>query len=189
MSRLQRRDGPQISGTYHIRVTADYAHDLLTGRSVTRQIIVFAGSALIYWKSSRQTSKQTSTFSLEYTELNKNAITFAYHFVTEHQAAKIVEINDIKPEDNYADCLTKALYLQSPKSVPTNRPIRRLKDHVTSTSQKDDSEAHRVHNQPQFSPNWESGEHNNYEMLEIDVAMCAPHHKGLMCLSKISKYK
>jgi len=41
--------------------------------------------------------------SLEYTELNKKAIALAYHFVTEHQAAKIVEIHFIKPEDNYAD--------------------------------------------------------------------------------------
>ena len=34
---------------------------------------------------------------------------------------------------------------QSPKTVPT------------------DSETHRAHNQPQFSPNWQSGEHNNHK--------------------------
>lgn len=41
--------------------------------------------------------------------LNKKAIALAYHFVREHQAAGIVEIHYIKSEDNYADCLTKAL--------------------------------------------------------------------------------
>ena len=132
---------------------ADHAHDLVTGRSVTG-IIAFVGSAPIYWKSTRQTSVQTSTFGSEFTALkkavevaitiryhlrsmgvkvtkptkifvdnksvcinssnpastlNKKAIALAYHFVREHQAAGIVEIHYIKSEDNYADCLTKAL--------------------------------------------------------------------------------
>ena len=132
---------------------ADHAHDLVTGRSVTG-IIVFIGSSPVYWKSTRQTSVQTSTFGSEFTalkkavevaitmryhlrsmgvivskptkiyvdnksvfinasnpasSLNKKSIALAYHFVREHQAAKIVDIQHIRSEDNYADCLTKAL--------------------------------------------------------------------------------
>ena len=112
------------------------------------------GSAPIYWKSTRQTSVQTSTFGSEFTalkkavevaitiryhlrsmgvsvtkptkifvdnksvflntanpasSLNKKAVALAYHFVREHQAGKVIEINHIKSEDNYADCLTKPL--------------------------------------------------------------------------------
>ena len=132
---------------------ADHAHDLVTGRSITG-IIAFVGSAPIYWKSTRQTSVQTSTFGSEFTalkkavevaitiryhlrsmgvsvtkptkifvdnksvflntanpasSLNKKAVALAYHFVREHQAGKVIEINHIKSEDNYADCLTKPL--------------------------------------------------------------------------------
>lgn len=132
---------------------ADHAHDLVTGKSVTG-IIVFIGSTPVYWKSTRHTSVQTSTFGSEFTalkkavevaitmryhlrsmgvavskptkiyvdnksvfinssnpasSLNKESIALAYHFVQEHQAAKIVEIQHIRSEDNYADCLTKAL--------------------------------------------------------------------------------
>ena len=41
--------------------------------------------------------------------LNKKAIALAYHFVREHQAGGVIEALHIKSEDNYADCLTKAL--------------------------------------------------------------------------------
>ena len=41
--------------------------------------------------------------------LNKKAIALAYHFVREHQAGGVVDIRHIRSENNYADCLTKAL--------------------------------------------------------------------------------
>ena len=132
---------------------ADHAHDLVTGRSITG-ILAFVGSTPVYWKSTRQTSVQTSTFGSEFTALkkavevvitiryhlrsmgikvgkatkifvdnksvflnianpastlNKKAIALAYHFVREHQAGGVIETLHIKSEDNYADCLTKAL--------------------------------------------------------------------------------
>jgi hypothetical protein len=132
---------------------ADHSHDLVTGRSVTG-ILVFVGSTPVYWKSTRQTSVQTSTFGSEFTalkkavevaitiryhlrsmgvmvskptkifvdnksvflnstnpasSLNKKAIALAYHFVRQYQAAKVVDIQHVRSEDNYADCLTKAL--------------------------------------------------------------------------------
>ena len=60
---------------------ADHAHDLVTGRSVTG-IIAFVGSTPVYWKSTRQTSVQTSTFGSEFTALKKAvevAVTIRYH--------------------------------------------------------------------------------------------------------------
>ena len=41
--------------------------------------------------------------------LNKKALALAYHFVREHQAGDVIDAQQIKSEDNYADCLTKAL--------------------------------------------------------------------------------
>ena len=41
--------------------------------------------------------------------LNKKAIALAYHFVCEHQIGKVVNIQHICSEDNYADILTKGL--------------------------------------------------------------------------------
>ena len=41
--------------------------------------------------------------------LNKKSVALAYHFVRQHQAAKVVSIMHIKSEDNYADMLTKPL--------------------------------------------------------------------------------
>ena len=41
--------------------------------------------------------------------LNKKSIALAYHFVRQHQAGKVVSINHIRSEDNYADILTKPL--------------------------------------------------------------------------------
>ena len=132
---------------------ADHGHDLVTGRSITG-ILAFVGSTPVYWKSTRQTSVQTSTFGSEFTALkkavevaitiryhlrsmgikvekptkifvdnksvflnianpastlNKKAIALAYHFVREHQAGGVIEALHIKSEDNYSDCLTKAL--------------------------------------------------------------------------------
>ena len=132
---------------------ADHGHDLVTGRSITG-ILAFVGSTPVYWKSTRQTSVQTSTFGSEFTALkkavevvitiryhlrsmgikvgkptkifvdnksvflnianpastlNKKAIALAYHFVREHQAGGVIETLHIKSEDNYSDCLTKAL--------------------------------------------------------------------------------
>ena len=132
---------------------ADHAHDLVTGRSVTG-IIAFVGSTPVYWKSTRQTSVQTSTFGSEFTalkkavevavslryylrsmgvkiskpakiyvdnksvflnaanpasSLNKKALALAYHFVREHVSGDVIEIQHIRSEDNYADCLTKPL--------------------------------------------------------------------------------
>ena len=41
--------------------------------------------------------------------LNKKAIALAYHFVREHQAGGVIDAEHIKSQDNYSDCLTKAL--------------------------------------------------------------------------------
>ena len=41
--------------------------------------------------------------------LNKKALALACHFVREHQAGDVIDAQQIKSEDNYADCLTKAL--------------------------------------------------------------------------------
>ena len=60
---------------------ADHAHDLVTGRSITG-IIAFVGSTPVYWKSTRQTSVQTSTFGSEFTALKKAvevAVTIRYY--------------------------------------------------------------------------------------------------------------
>ena len=60
---------------------ADHAHDLVTGRSVTG-IIAFVGSTPVYWKSTGQTSVQTSTFGSEFTALKKaveTAVNLRYH--------------------------------------------------------------------------------------------------------------
>ena len=60
---------------------ADHAHDLVTGRSITG-IIAFVGSTPVYWKSTRQTSVQTSTFGSEFTALKKaveTAVTIRYY--------------------------------------------------------------------------------------------------------------
>ena len=60
---------------------ADHAHDLVTGRSVTG-IIAFVGSTPVYWKSTRQTSVQTSTFGSEFTAPKKAvevAVTLRYY--------------------------------------------------------------------------------------------------------------
>ena len=60
---------------------ADHGHDLVTGRSVTG-ILAFVGSTPVYWKSTRQTSVQTSTFGSEFTALKKaveTAVNIRYH--------------------------------------------------------------------------------------------------------------
>ena len=41
--------------------------------------------------------------------LNKKSVALAYHYVRQHQAGKVIDINHIKSEDNYADVLTKPL--------------------------------------------------------------------------------
>ena len=60
---------------------ADHAHDLVTGRSVTG-VLAFVGSTPVHWKSSRQTSVQTSTFGSELTAFKtavEMAVTIRYH--------------------------------------------------------------------------------------------------------------
>ena len=150
-SRFPTQTIPELDVT--IFCDADHGHDLVTGRSITG-ILAFVGSTPVYWKSTRQTSVQTSTFGSEFTALkkavevaitiryhlrsmgikvekptkifvdnksvflnianpastlNKKAIALAYHFVREHQAGGVIEALHIKSEDNYSDCLTKAL--------------------------------------------------------------------------------
>jgi len=88
---------------------SDHAHDLVTGRSITG-IIAFVGSTPIYWKSTRQTSVQVSTFGSEFTALRKAvevAITIRYHLrsmgvniekpTTIHVDNKSVVINSANP--------------------------------------------------------------------------------------------
>ena len=41
--------------------------------------------------------------------LNKKALALACHFVREHQAGEVINAQQIRSEDNHADCLTKAL--------------------------------------------------------------------------------
>ena len=41
--------------------------------------------------------------------LNKKHIALDYHFVREHQAAKVISVVKVATEDNYADPLTKGM--------------------------------------------------------------------------------
>ena len=70
---------PQLDTT--IFSDADHGHDLVTGKSVTGTL-AFVGSTPTYWKSTRQTSVQTSTYGSEFTALKKaveTAVTIRYH--------------------------------------------------------------------------------------------------------------
>ena len=49
---------------------SDLVHDLVTGRSITG-ILAFVGSTPVYWKSTRQTAVQTSTFGTEFIAMKK----------------------------------------------------------------------------------------------------------------------
>lgn len=69
---------------------SDHAHDLVTGRSITG-IIAFVGSTPIYWKSTRQTSVQVSTFGSEFTAL-RQAVEVAIEIIF-HLNCRILSIN------------------------------------------------------------------------------------------------
>ena len=68
------------------------------GVSITKPTKIFVDNMSVFLNAANPASS-----------LNKKAIALAYHFVRQYQAAGVVEICHIRSEDNFADCLTKAL--------------------------------------------------------------------------------
>ena len=96
----------------------DHAHNLATGRSVTG-IIAFVGSTPIYWKSTRQTCVQTSTFGAEFTALKKaveTAITIRYHL-------RSMGLKVTKPTTIYVDNKSVFLNAANPASTLNKKAI------------------------------------------------------------------
>ena len=97
---------------------ADHAHDLVTGRSITG-ILAFVGSTPVYWKSTRQTSVQTSTFGSEFTALKKAvevAVTIRYHLRS--MGVKVEEATKI-----FVDNKSVFLNATNPASSLNKKPI------------------------------------------------------------------
>ena len=97
---------------------ADHAHDLVTGRSITG-ILAFVGSTPVYWKSTRQTSVQTSTFGSEFTALKKAvevAVTIRYYLRS--MGVKVEEATKI-----FVDNKSVFLNATNPASSLNKKPI------------------------------------------------------------------
>ena len=68
------------------------------GIKVEKQTKVFVGNRSVFLNVTNPPST-----------LNRKAIALAYHYVREHQSGGVIEVLHIRSEDNYSDCLTKAL--------------------------------------------------------------------------------